>query len=189
MVVSILALAFTILSFWYMNWRRGVLRVGSIKHFGAGKAREGNEDNKNIVVITLPLILFNTGARPIVLESLRLVPKSIDKLSTLLFERVDDQITIMPQGQHKITSDHFFIPLLLKPNEVVKGNFVFEARKSEFEFSKTKYSFKLEAQVSGRNGWRKIKHIEIDFTGLNDIELYNLNEFFSVFSYRVDEND
>lgn len=186
MVVSALALAFTVLSFWYMNWRRGKLHIGNIQHFGAGKALEGNEDKKNVVVIKLPLILFNTGARPLVVESLRLVSNSIDSLSLLSFERVDDQIT-MTSHQQQITSDYFFIPVLIKPNEVVKSNFVFEARNSAFGFSKSKYSFNLEAQVSGRRGWRKVKGIELDFTKVTDIELFNLNEFFSVFPYRINE--
>lgn len=187
MAVSVLALAFTILSFWYMNWRRGKLRVGNIQHFGAGKALEGNADKKNVVVITLPLILFNTGARPLVVESLRLVSNSIDLLSVLSFERVDDQITMTSQSQQQITSDYFFIPVLIKPNEVAKGNFVFEARNSAFDFSKSKYSSNLEAQVSGRRGWRIVKNIELDFRKATDIELFNLNEFFSVFPYRINE--
>ena len=187
MAVSALALAFTVLSFWYMNWRRGKLHIGNIQHFGAGKALEGNEDKKNVVVIKLPLILFNTGARPLVVESLQLVSNSIDSLSVLSFERVDDQITMTSQSQQEITGDYFFIPVLIKPNEVVKGNFVFEARNSAFDFSQSKYSFNLEAQVSGRRGWRKVKNIELDFTKATDIELFNLNEFFSVFPYRINE--
>lgn len=187
MVVSALALAFTVLSFWYMNWRRGKLRVGNIQHFGAGKALEGNADEKNVVVITLPLILFNTGARPLVVESLRLVPNSIESLSVLSFERVDDRITMAPQSNQQIISDYFFTPVLVKANEVVKGNFVFETRNSTFDFAKSKYSFNLEAQISGSRGWRKVKVIELDFSEVTDIGLFNLNEFFSVFPYRINE--
>jgi hypothetical protein len=187
-VVGVLALAFTVLSFWYMNWRRGKLRVGNIQHFGAGKALEGNADEKNVVVITLPLILFNTGARPLVVESLRLVQNSTDSLSVLSFVRVDDQITMTPQSNQQIISDYFFIPVLIKANEVVKGNFVFEARNSAFVFAQSKYLFNLETQISGCRGWRRVKVIELDFTKATDIELFNLNEFFSVFLYRNNEN-
>lgn len=187
-VVSGLALAFTVLSFWYMNWRRGKLRVGNIQHFAAGKSLEGNADEKNVVVIKLPLILFNTGARPLVVESFRLVPKSIASLSVLFFERVDDRLIMTSLDDQQIKNDYFFLPVLIKANEVVKDNFVFEARDSSFDFTQSRYMFNLEAQIAGRRGWRKVKAIELDFTKATDIELFNLNELCSIFPYRKNEN-
>jgi hypothetical protein len=63
--IGVLALLFTIFSFWWMNWRRGKLNVGSFRMFAAGKGVEGSADSKNLVIVSLPLVLWNSGARPL----------------------------------------------------------------------------------------------------------------------------
>ena len=124
-IVSVLALLFAALSFWWMNWRPARLEVGDLRHFAAGKATEGAADEPNVVIVTLPLILFNSGARSLVIESLRLVGTHSTKIGQLEFERVDSHLGTVPAGE-KSESDYFFLPVALSANEVIKRNFVFE---------------------------------------------------------------
>lgn len=180
--ISSLALAFTVLSFWWMNWRPGKVRVGNIEFFAAGKATEGNSSDPNVIIVTLPLILFNTGARPVVIESLRLVSKNGGNLGTLLLEGVDSELTSMPN--RKIERNYFFLPTYLKPNEVVKANFVFQRRSSEFQFSKNIYPLLLEGKISGDCCWRTLSSFEIDFSESDGMELFNLNALYCVLPYR-----
>jgi hypothetical protein len=66
-VISILALSFTIFSFWWMNWRTGRLRVGSPRAYAALGSIEGK------MVLEFPFVFFNDGPMPIVVHNLRLV--------------------------------------------------------------------------------------------------------------------
>lgn len=64
-VVAVCALLFTVASFWWLNARRGRLTSFEPHTFAAAITREQ-------VRLRLPLVLYNTGAIPIVTQSLRL---------------------------------------------------------------------------------------------------------------------
>ncbi|MEU1360114.1 hypothetical protein ABZ356_09760 [Micromonospora zamorensis] len=65
MIIALAALAFTITSFWWMNVRRGSLSAHRPHTFAAAVAPDK-------VLINLPLVFYNDGAAPIVLQNLRL---------------------------------------------------------------------------------------------------------------------
>jgi len=67
LVISGLALLFSVASFYWMNWRRGRILVGPPKSFAA----VGSQDAK--LIIRLPLVFFNSGAIPIVVQDLQLL--------------------------------------------------------------------------------------------------------------------
>jgi hypothetical protein len=62
-VVSLLALAFTIGSFWWLHARRGSLQAARPRSYAFAKK----------VRLRLPLALFNTGARALIVEDLRIL--------------------------------------------------------------------------------------------------------------------
>ncbi|MFQ5857385.1 MAG: hypothetical protein ACE5LU_17400 [Anaerolineae bacterium] len=66
LIISILALLFTVFSFWWMNWRKGKLHVGSPRGFAAF----GSMERK--MVLEFPFVFFNDGPIPIIVQSLRL---------------------------------------------------------------------------------------------------------------------
>jgi hypothetical protein len=63
LVVAILALVFTVSSFWWMNAHRGALQVG----------RPGAYALVGAVRLRLPLALYNTGATALIVTDIRLV--------------------------------------------------------------------------------------------------------------------
>jgi hypothetical protein len=63
--VSTLALAFTVLAFWWLNARRGKLRAYRPHSFAA-------DLTVGELLFTLPLVFHNDGAAPIVVQDLRL---------------------------------------------------------------------------------------------------------------------
>jgi hypothetical protein len=63
-VVAICALIFTVASFWWLNARRGRLKTFEPHTFAAAITPQ-------IVRLRLPLVLYNTGAIPIVVQNLR----------------------------------------------------------------------------------------------------------------------
>src|SRR4051794_21127716 len=66
LVVSLSALAFTIMTFWWNNWRRGRLTVGYPRTFAATTA-------SGLPILTLPLTFQNTGAIAIGVRALRVL--------------------------------------------------------------------------------------------------------------------
>ena len=66
-LISIAALSFTILSFYWLYFRKGKLVVSRPRTFAA---LGGN--SKDRVVVYLPLILYNSGAAHLVVENLEL---------------------------------------------------------------------------------------------------------------------
>ncbi|SDT37127.1 hypothetical protein [Jiangella sp. DSM 45060] len=66
LVVAGLALFFTIGSFWWLYARRGPLQISEPHTFAAYVS-------DNDVRIRLPLVMYNTGAVPIVVQNLRMV--------------------------------------------------------------------------------------------------------------------
>lgn len=64
-IVAMCALAFTVLSFWWLNARQGRLKSYAPHTFAAAVTPEKT-------LVRLPVILFNTGPKPIVVQNLRL---------------------------------------------------------------------------------------------------------------------
>jgi hypothetical protein len=62
--IAVLALLFAVASFWWLNARRGRV-VGAVPHaYGMAAAAQ-------VFLLRLPLALYNTGARAIVVRDLR----------------------------------------------------------------------------------------------------------------------
>jgi len=71
-VISCLALGFTIGAFWVLNARQGRLKSFEPHTFAAGFTLGGE------VRLRFPLVLYNTGAKPIVVQNMRLsFPKEV----------------------------------------------------------------------------------------------------------------
>ena len=66
LIVSICALVFTVVSFWWLNARQGRLRCYEPHSFAA------TVDRALLLLLRFPLVLRNTGAAPIVVQDLRL---------------------------------------------------------------------------------------------------------------------
>jgi len=142
-------------------------------------------DSPNTVLIGLPIVMFNTGASPLVIESLRLV-SSPDELGTLLYEAVDEPIWTVVHPI-KIDRDYFFLPTVIRPNDVVKKNFVFTSGVTEKRFQNALYNFGLEAKRSGHRDWQKLKHIEVDLRDQGEFSIFELNAYYRVYPYRKGE--
>ena len=84
--ISLFALAFTVFSFWWMNWRPGSLTVGNIRtyaaHAGSGK-----------LLLAFPCIFFNPGALPTLVQNLRIVlPDHGGEEAPLFFNATVDEL-------------------------------------------------------------------------------------------------
>ncbi len=189
-LVSALALGFTVLSFWWMNWRPGRLSVGNLQSFIAGRgttlAGVGHDEHK-FWTIGLPLILLNQGASPLVIESLRLEPANATLDERLLFNATDTPAWTDDPEKEPIARDWMFLPAAIRANEVLSANFVFKSQATENLFQAKLYHYKLEVKLSGHRDWRKIKDLEFDFRDFDEQRLYELNAYYKPYYYRRGE--
>ena len=181
-LLSALALGFTLFSFWWMNWRTGRLKVGNLQHFAAGKATVSPGDKPNTLLIGLPLVVVNSGASPVVLESLRLVSPS-HELGILLYQSVDEPLW-SADVTAKWERDYFFLPTVIRANDVLQKNFVFSSGICERDFASLRYNLQLEAKITGQKDWKRLKHIELDLRRQGEFSLYELNFGYRVYPFR-----
>ncbi|MFJ3731893.1 hypothetical protein ACIPQC_15125 [[Kitasatospora] papulosa] len=85
-VVAACALAFTVASFWWLNARQGKLRSYAPHTFAAAA-------NRQRTVIRIPLVFFNTGPKPIVVQDIRLdLTYGASETTTLAWGNTRDRI-------------------------------------------------------------------------------------------------
>jgi len=66
-IISVMALLFTVFSFWWMNWRPGKLRIGGPRSYAASCSMDGK------MVLEFPFVFFNSGPIPIFVQNLQVV--------------------------------------------------------------------------------------------------------------------
>ena len=90
LTISILALLFTVFSFWWMNWRIGKLHVSAPRTYAAFGSLEAK------MVLEFPFVFFNDGPIPIIVQNLRLVFPDETQLRPLIF-----MATVKEVGNHQ----------------------------------------------------------------------------------------
>ena len=186
-VVSSLALLFTALSFWWMNWRPGKLVVGNLQGYIAGRSTVVPSDEPNRWVVGLPLVLLNTGASPLVIESLRLIPCVGLEADVLLFETTETPIWTHEPQKVDSQREPFYLPRAIKANDVDTANYVFHGPVCNRKYENKLYHYLLEAKLSGSREWEKVKDIELDFREFDMQKLSELNMFYKPYRYRKGE--
>jgi len=132
LVISILALAFTTFSFWWMNWRKGSLEIGNIRTYAA-------VSSINELLIEIPIIFFNPGALPVLTENLRLTfPDRGGPHTALHFNATVDKLG---------TEDGraFATPFAVHKGQALLKICEFQRTRSGFQFEVQDYEIQIEA--------------------------------------------
>lgn len=131
-----------------MNWRKGRLKVSLVKHFVIH-----NSEKK--LYIELPLVFFNTGAMPVIVESLRLF--LVDKNGSnkkLHFNAIRKEL-----GEND--GRYFATPFSINKGESKKIVCEFQKNPSEIILNDSSYSLILEAKQYKNSKWKKVKTLTI----------------------------
>lgn len=161
LIISILALGFTIFSFWWMNWRKGKILLNSNLRTYAACAK-GNR-----LIIELPLIIHNTGAVPIVIENMRLYFPAIKEDKKYLFFNA----TVSKLGTDENRA--FAKPFSISSGNVLELICEFQNTSTSFCFQKDDYNFEVQLLLGNTDNWKSIKTYTIhvhnhDVTTLNE---------------------
>jgi len=138
---SLFALGFTIYSFYWMNWRSGKLSVGAPKTFAAACSN-------GKVIVYLPLVFYNSGARPIIIQDLQL--KFFDQqLEPLYFNATVEKLGT-DEGRAYATQ------FPLNANTTLQLICEFQVKDYDFCFYQNEFSALLKARID-ENDWKPIK--------------------------------
>jgi len=151
LIISISALIFTIFSFWWMNWRKGKLQIGTPRSYAAFGSLEGR------MVLEFPFVFFNDGPLPIIVQNLRLIfSQEIEKhplnfIATVKKLGKDEERTFATQfpvrGREAL--------LLICEFQREPGGMVFESQL---------YPMELQAKLGNNKKWKKICSFNLKVT-------------------------
>jgi len=148
--IALLALIFTVGSFWWMNARRGRLSSYAPHSFAAGITGEV------VLLLRLPLVFFNSGAKPIVVQDLRLVLPSEEQAVLALPWRCSRE-----QLKPESTDGPKMPSVFAVPGGQVRETFIeFGGPFPDFHLEARDYVVRVEALLGHKVGW----HQMVEFT-------------------------
>jgi hypothetical protein len=158
-LISILALSFTLFSFWWLYARKGNLHVSEPRTYAAfGSAGR-------VMVVEIPLTFFNDGPTPIVVENIRLVFPTIDGIPL----RFNATVEKIGTDEGRAYATQFAVP-----GREVKQLICEFQREMGFTFIILKYPLILEAQLDDNKEWVKLLSFSLN-VGEGDLVSINNN--------------
>ncbi|MFI9612102.1 hypothetical protein ACIHCM_10570 [Streptomyces sp. NPDC052023] len=144
-LVSVCALVFTVASFWWLNARQGRLQSWEPHSFAALVTH-------SLARLRLPLVLHNTGAKPIVVQDLRLsFPDESASYLPLLWTSSPSRLEPGPDEGQKLPAG-----FVVGGREAQQLFIEFEAPFSGFLPEARDYKVEIEVRVGHRKGWRRL---------------------------------
>jgi hypothetical protein len=164
LTISILALLFTVFSFWWMNWRTGRLHVSAPRTYAAFGSLEGR------MVLEFPFVFFNDGPLPIIVQNLRLVFPDETQLHPLIF-----MATVKEVGNHQNRA--FATQFPVRGREALLLICEFQREPGGMLFEAKNYPMELQAKLGKRNRWKQICRFTLNVT---EKSLQSINKNFIV---------
>lgn len=161
-IISTLALLFTTFSFWWMNWRRGKLVLSEIRTFAASSSG-------NSLVIQLPIIFFNSGAMPVLVNNLRLTFPERGNEHTAMFFNATVERLAMNEGNSKAT------PFPVHGGQALLKLCEFFRLRSGFMFEVGEYKINIEGKLNQDSHWNNLKTFTLK---IRESQVKNLNSCF-----------
>jgi hypothetical protein len=144
LLLSILALVFTIFSFWWMNWRRGKIIVGIPRSFAATSGGK-----QGLVMVQLPLVFYNDGAATRIIQNLRLTLEQNGEKSSIL--HFNNTLGNLASNDNRQWARQFAVEGRKSHSSI----YVFQRTPGNFVFLAGKCKAILEAKLENQK-WKKI---------------------------------
>jgi hypothetical protein len=161
-IIAGCALLFTVGSFWWLNARRGRLKSFEPHTFSAVITRDK-------VRFVLPLVLHNTGAVPIIIQSFRM--RFLDERDSVPLPWVTTRLQVRPQ------KDDWAFPAVFSVGGRTAYQIFVEfgvpgAPSLGFLLNAKDYQVRLEAKLGHRKKWRHILKFTFRAAKIDDPEHY-----------------
>lgn len=151
LIISTLALLFTVFSFWWMNWRKGRLLVSSPRTFAAFGSLEGK------MVLEFPFVFFNNGPMPIVVQNLRLIFSEEKEPNPLIFNA---PVKKLGKDEERTFATQFPV----RGREALLLICEFQRTPGEMTFEVHEYPMELQAKLDNGKKWKKICSFNLNVT-------------------------
>ncbi|MER5185543.1 hypothetical protein ABT009_46025 [Streptomyces sp. NPDC002896] len=161
--LSICALLFTIASFWWLNARQGRLESWEPHSFAAIV-------HGSMVRLRLPLVLHNTGAKPIVVQDLRLAfPDEPASHLPLLWTASPSRLQPGPDEEPELPAG-----FIVAGREAQQCFIEFEAPFSGLVPEARDYKLRIQVRVGHRKGWRSLLTFTLRTTNIIHPDQYTV---------------
>jgi len=171
LIISTLALLFTVFSFWWMNWRKGKLHVGAPRTYAAFGSLEGR------LVLEFPFVFFNDGPTPIFVQNLRLILSDEKESRPLSFIA-----TVKKLGTDEERA--FASQFPVRGKEVMSLICEFQRAPGGIIFEKHNYPIELQAKLDSNKKWKRICKFNLN---VNEESLPTINKQFIVHDNMLEE--
>lgn len=151
LVISILALIFTVFSFWWMNWRKGKLHVTTPRSYAAF----GSVERK--MVVEFPFVFFNDGPIPIIVQNLRILFLDEDEAQPLNFNA-----TVRKLGTDEDRA--FATQFPVRGREAVLLICEFQREPGGMVFKSQSYRLELQAKLGKSKKWKRLTRFPLTVT-------------------------
>lgn len=150
LILSLLALILSLLTFWYVSLRKGKVTVenpASFKSFGSPGKKER-------IPIRLPLVISNTGSKTKILSRLALVEKENARIFN--YSAFLDDVTIFDEDKRSPPK-----PIILPPFSSTLVYIEFQSDEQFFEFTDKPVEFILRSKINSSKKEVIIGHIRL----------------------------
>ncbi|MFF4347040.1 hypothetical protein [Streptomyces sp. NPDC001530] len=162
-LLSICALLFTIASFWWLNARQGRLESWEPHSFAAIV-------HGSMVRLRIPLVLHNTGAKPIVVQDLRLTfPDEPASHLPLLWTASPSRLQPGPDEEPELPAG-----FIVAGREAQRLFIEFEAPFPGFVPEARDYKVRIQVRVGHRKGWRSLLTFTLRTTNIIHPDRYTV---------------
>jgi hypothetical protein len=144
LIISILALLFTVFSFWWMNWRKGNLFVATPRSYAAIGAMDGK------MVLEFPFVFFNDGPIPIIVQNLQIVFLDEKASRPLAF-----MATVKQLGKHD-ESRSLATQFPVRGREALLIICEFQRVPGGLLFEEKSYKLELQGKLDRNKKWKRI---------------------------------
>jgi hypothetical protein len=146
--ISVLALLFTVGSFWWMNWRPAKVSLGKPRSFAIQRISQGN-----MLVICVPLVFVNSGARPALVQNLRLIVPGLAGERRLAFNSTANSLE---RGAHRELATQFPVG----SRETVRLFCDFVLQPTDVSFRAGKYGAELQVCLDEKE-WQTLARFDL----------------------------
>jgi len=169
-VISISVLLFTVFSFWWMNWRKGKLHVGSPRSFATQGIMEGR------LVLRVPFVFFNDGPIPIFVHNLRLIFLEERPSRELNFIATQKELAFIATQKDLAQSGRTFATQFpVRGREAVLRIYEFHREPGKIIFEARSYPMELQARLDNSKKWERLCSFSLN---VSEKSLEKINEGF-----------
>lgn len=163
LTIAILALLFSVISFWWTHWRRGKIIVSFPVKFGINYTKSNSK-----LIIELPLVFYNTGAATIIINNLRLnILDANNQIKYLHFNNTFDDL-------ENNNGRQWGFSFSIEGRKTFSKVFVFMKTGIQFKIPDDKIDYNLELQKNNKYSWVSILKGKLETPKLHHKTMYEI---------------